>query len=80
MTNLNIPAVEGDDASAAPAAAPAAPPMAAPAAAEEELEWGMEMDGTWYPLCQLTFVVEITYDDGSTAMLHDRTNHPVDGP
>ena len=65
-------------AAAAPAAAaPAAPPppaaaAVAPAAAQEESELGIEIHGTWYPMSQLTFVVELTYADGSTSVLQDQ--------
>ena len=37
------------------------------------LELGVEIDGDWYPLSGLTFVVELTYADGSTAVLRDCT-------
>ena len=60
------PAAEGGNAAAA---APAAAPIAsAEGESEGESELGIEINGTWYPLSQLTFVVQLTYADGTTAV------------
>ena len=68
------PTVEEDDGAAAPAAPATAPPPPPPPSAEGESEWGVEINGAWYPLSQLRFVVQLTYADGTTDVVE--ADHP----